>query len=169
MNYAADDYVVYGTAGVCQIAGIETKSFDGVHEDKYCKLVPVQATGSTYYVPENTLDSKVRKLLSKDEIYTIIDNMPNIEPKWCNDRNERKQIFNAVLKSDDYEKIICMIKSLHAQKEKRISGGKRLSSNDEKTMKLAENLMYQEFAMVLGIDKDDVLQFIIDRLENTNS
>ena len=59
-----------------------------------------------------------------------------------------------------------MVKSLHNRKIKKISDGKKLSSSDENFMKRAENLMYQEFSAVLGINQNDVEKYITDRIEN---
>ena len=165
MEFTIGEYVVYGTAGICVLEGTEKRSFDGINENEYYRLSPVYSKSSTYYIPASTVETKLRKLLSKDEIYAIIDNMPNIEPLWYSDKNERKSIFSSVLKSDDYEKIICMIKSLHFRQTEQLSAGRKLSASDETALKSAENMMYQEFGIVLGIKPDDVRDFIVNRID----
>lgn len=39
---------------------------------------------------------------------------------------------------------------------------------DEKYMKLAENVLYQELAVALGIPQKEVLKYIIEKIENEN-
>lgn len=166
MSFSVGEYAMYGISGVCRISGIEKRNFDGKNELEYLTLIPLNSETSKYYIPVDKAESKIRKLLDKDEINGLIDDMPDAEAIWYTDNNERKAAFNSIIRSDDYKKIICMVKSLHAQKVKRISGGKKLNSSDENFMKRAEALMYQEFAVVLNIKQEDVEQYIVDRIEN---
>ncbi len=164
MNFSVGDYVMYGTSGVCRLEGVEKRNFDGQHELEYLILLPVSSSSSKYYIPVQSMENKIRHLLSKEEINSLIDEMPETEGIWYADNNERKAVFNSIIKSDDYKKIISMTKSLHDHKIKKISGGKKLNASDENLMKKAEDLMYQEFAQVLGIRKDEVEQYIINRI-----
>jgi CarD family transcriptional regulator len=166
MEFSVGEYVMYGTSGVCKLSSIEKRNFDGQSEKQYLKLEPLNSSTSKYYIPSDSAENKIRKLLSKDEINSLIDEMPETEEIWFNDTSQRKAVFNSIIKSDDYKQIISMVKSLHSQKIKKISGGKRLNSSDENFMKRAENLMYQEFAAVLGIKQDEVEKYITDRIEN---
>lgn len=43
--------------------------------------------------------------------------------------------------------------------------GKKLYKNDEKVMKEAEKMLYEEFAHVLDIRPDQVLPFIMQQIE----
>ncbi len=164
MNFAVGDYVMYGTSGVCRIEGTEKRNFDGEHEVEYLILLPINNSTSKYYIPTENMESKIRHLLNKDEIISLIDEMPQTEAVWYSDNNERKAMFNSIIKSDDYRSIISMVKSLHSQKIKRTSNGKKLNSSDENFMKRAESLMYQEFAQVLDIRVEDVEKYIINRI-----
>lgn len=166
MQITAGDYVMYYGAGICKVEGLTKKSFDGAGEQDYYCLKPYNCANSTYFVPADSLSAKVRKPLEKEEILEIIDNIPNIEPQWNSDNNERKSLFGNIMKSDDYEQIFCMLKSIYQERRNRISNGKKLSFTDEKTMKSAENIVCQEFAFVLGIKPEEVMDFITDRIES---
>ena len=39
--YTLNEYVSYGTSGVCKIESLEQRSFDGEHEESYYKLRPL--------------------------------------------------------------------------------------------------------------------------------
>ena len=59
----------------------------------YLVLKPLNGDKSTFYVPvdnENLL-SKMRKLLSEDEINQLIDSMPTEKILWINNERERKE------------------------------------------------------------------------------
>lgn len=108
---------------------------------------------------------RLRPLLTKEEIYQLIDEMAeNQEQEWCSDSRERCGIFQGILRSDDYQKIIQMMCTLHHQQEHKRSTGHKLAAADEAAMHAAETRMYQEFGIVLNIQPDQVHHFILDRL-----
>ena len=166
MCFSVGDYVMYGSSGVCRISGVEKRNFDGQHETDYISLVPVSSASSKYYIPQKNSDSKIRSLLTKEQINQLIDEIPDTAATWFSDSHERKNAFASIIKSDDYKQIISMIKALHIHKELKNSGGKKLNSSDENFMHRAENLMYQEFSVVLGIPQDNVVDYISKRINH---
>lgn len=158
------EYVVYGLGEICCIKEKTERCFDGVNKNEYYKLVPDEYTSSTYYVPVNSEKNELRRLLSKEKILEIIDNIPQTEGVWYNDKNERKDYFESVLKSNDFIKIVGMIKAIYEEREKRNNEGKKLIAADEKAFNMAEHILYGEFAFVLGINESDVCMFIRNRI-----
>ena len=71
-EYTPNEYVSYGTSGVCQIVSVEQRSFDGEHEESYYKLRPVGNGNSTYYVPVERAADRLRPLLTKEQIYEAV-------------------------------------------------------------------------------------------------
>ncbi len=164
--YQPDDYVCYGSSGVCRIISCENRAFDGEHEETYYKLSPVDGTHSTYYIPVDRASERLRPLMSKDEIYSLIDQMPQTEEtEWCGDSRERRGMFQHILHSDNCREIIQMMRMLYCQQERKRSSGRKLSSADEAAMHAAEHRLYQEFGIVLGIAPEQVHEFICSRLE----
>ncbi len=162
--FSIGEYVVYGSGEICRIAEKIERCFDGKNGKEYCKLIPVDSVNSTYYVPADSMESNVRKLLTKEEIYNIIDSMPNAKGIWFNDKNIRKEQFGAMLRNDDFYGIIGMMKSIYEERRRRSEDGKQLIASDEKAFNAAENLINREFSIVLGIKVDDVENFIHERL-----
>ena len=73
--YTLNEYVSYGTSGVCKIESLEQRSFDGEHEESYYKLRPLDNSNSTFYVPIDRAAERLRPLLTKEQIYQLIDEM----------------------------------------------------------------------------------------------
>lgn len=165
MDFALNEYVMYGAAGICRFEGVVKRCFDGKTEHEYLTLVPVDIKKSVYYVPKKVMKTKVRKLLTKDEVFSLIDSIPEIEPCFVPERNERKVLFSNVLKSDDIEQIMALLKTLYMNQEKKVKSGKQLSAMEDTAMKTAENIIFQEFALVLDIEPDSVKNFIATRIE----
>lgn len=93
------DIVMYGNLGVCRIADICPKKFDG-KEILYYVLKPLSDEGSTIYYPVDSNRIKLRRLLSKEEIYDLIKAMPEADMDWIDNDQLRQERFTAVLKRD---------------------------------------------------------------------
>lgn len=73
---------------------------------------------------------------------------------------KRSEYFKAILKSKESEDWVKLIKTLFLEKEARSLVGKTLTKTDEGIMNTVEKLLYEEFAIALGISPDEVLAFI---------
>ena len=166
MQLETGKYVIYRSTEICRIDSFETKSFDGTTECEYCVLVPDGAEHSKYYVPMECAQDKLRPLLTKEEILTLIDGMKNEQPDWDRGTDNKKDRCSAVLQSGDYRLIISMMHSLYLEKQERSAKGKKLLASDEKAMKAAESLIYHEFGFVLGLKENEVADFIEKRLSS---
>ena len=165
--FKVNDVIIYGTQGVCRIAGIEEKTLSGVKKT-YFILKPVNDSGSTIFAPtdnEHVL-KKMRRLLSKTEINKLIDSMRDENVAWIGNDNERKEHYRRILTGGDHVELIKMIKAVYTHKKEREAEGKRLHMIDEQFFKNAEKILYTEFQYVLNLnDKDDLMKYIFMRIE----
>ena len=170
MSFEIGNYVVYCSGEICKIDNVVKRCFDGVNEHNYFKLIPVSSKNSSYYIPCDNTEKKVRPLLTKKEILELIDNIPQTGVAvWCDDKNERKHIYNNVLKSNDHLKLIKMMHTIYNHREQEISKGKKLPASDERAMNEAEHLLNQEIAFVLGMNEEEVHSFIENRLKDVKN
>lgn len=168
MELKINDMVVYKSAGVCRVIAEEEQTMDGVNYIDYYKLKPLADENSTYYIPVASADEKLRRLLHKDEVMELIDTMPRSADEaemWSDNRRERKEMYTQILKGDDYSALVQLISSLYFKKQDQEAQGKRFSSMDENAMKNAENLMLQEFGVVLGMEPEAVRDYIAQRMD----
>ncbi|MBQ4362646.1 MAG: hypothetical protein K6G68_06460 [Oscillospiraceae bacterium] len=165
MEYSAGDHVVYGGTQICTYEKTEEKTFDGVNFREYAVFRPVDQTGNaSYFVEKDKVCERVRPLLTKDQVLSVIDSMPEIETEWIDNKVERRAAFTDVLHSDDYKRVIGMIKSICMERHRRSQIGKGLPGQDERAFETANRLLCQEFSMVLGISPNDVDTYIEKRL-----
>lgn len=164
--FEINDSVLYGSHGVCKIAEISEQNFGGATK-KYYILKPVHNSGSTVYVPADSeaLTSKMRRVLSTEEIYSLIRDMPDEELFWVENESERKEHYREVLTKGDRRELIQMIKALYQHQEEQVAKGKKLHVADERFFKDAEKLLYEEFALVLHIKPSQVLPFILEQIQ----
>lgn len=166
MEFSKGDTVVYGIHGVCSVVGIEKKEFMGKKSDYYV-LAPTYDNRSTVFVPmENEqLVCKMKRIMQASEIYELIKQMPIEENIWIESDAERKRRYSEILKSGDRHALVRLIKTLYLHREKQSESKKKLHVSDEAFLRDAEKLLYEEFAHVLNITKEQVLPFIMRQIE----
>ena len=163
--YKVHDTILYGSQ-ICRIEGDTTKNFNGETKEYYV-LKPIFNDTSTIYVPVDNekLTQKMRRILSASEIYELIRSMPETDSEWIENETERKETYQAILNSGDRKSIVRMIKALYGQQQRRQAQGRRLRVTDERFLKEAERVLYDEFALVLNIRQEQVLPFILEQIK----
>ncbi len=164
--YSTGDTVVYGTQGVCRIEGTQTKRIRGEYVE-YLVLRPVYDQNSTVFVPKKNekLMTKMRDVLSAEEIYNIIQELPEKDPIWIEDDNIRKSKYQEMIDEGDRRKIMLIIKTLYRHRIEQEEKGRRLHQADEFILKQAEKLLHDEFALVLEIKPEEVVPFIMKQID----
>ena len=164
--YSIGDVVTYAASGVCRVSGYTENKVKGVVK-KYVVLTPFYESNSTIYVPQDNevLMGRIKNVLTKEEIDTLIRSMPDIDCSWIDNDLKRADYFRTTLKSGDREAIMRMVRVLYVHRKSQIESGKKFHSSDERYLKEAEHILFDEFAVVLGIEPDEVVDFITERLE----
>lgn len=109
----------------------------------------------------------MRRVMTKEDIDTLIDSMPNKKPTWIANENERKEIYKRILASGNQAAIISMVQALFSHKKEREAEGKRLHMSDEHFMKDAEQILHSEWQYVLNVDKAGLMDYIYNRIESS--
>ena len=163
--FSVNEKIHYGGSGVCVIQEIATMRF-GRTRERYYVLKPVYQNSSVIYVPvENEqLVAKMRPVLSREEVDSLIDGIAEIPTAWEEDPQARKASFDALLRSNECRSLIVIIKTLNAHKERRQADGKNLHVADETYLREAQRLLYDEFAGALEILPAQVPGYIQSKL-----
>ncbi len=159
------DTVLYGATGVCSVEGMTEREI-GKEKKQYFVLKPLAQDKCTVFVPADNeaLLKKAKKILSREEIYAVIDSVQPEPDIWEENEIKRREQFGEIIHSGDRKKLMLLIRSLYNRREERRAEGKRLHITDERFMSEAERLLYDEFSAVLGIKQDEVVEFIINRI-----
>ena len=165
MTYRENDTILYSTQGVCKITEISEQNLGGSRQEYYV-LKPVYSQNSTIFVPVGSekLTAKMRRVLSVDEIHTLIQAMPQQDTIWEEDESARRERYRAILLKGDRLELVRLIKTLQQRQESKKAAGKKLHSADEQTLKDAEKMLHEEFAHVLNLSREQVPPFIQDHI-----
>lgn len=157
--------LIYGASGICQLEDILERDIN--QETRRCYVLrPVYEAGSTLYVPVGSekLEAKMRPLLCREEVYALIDEMPQEDADWIENENQRRESYTQALASGDRTQLVQLIKTVFARQQELRAAGRKLRMSDERFMKDAERALYDEFAYVLGMAREEVFPFICQRL-----
>lgn len=161
-------FIVYGSSGVCKVVDIGKIEMPGMPEDRiYYTLEPCYTKGSRILTPTDNKKTIMRRLMTKPEADELIDNVENIEVLWITDERKREEAYKDMIAKCDCHELVKVIKTIYLRKQKRIAAGKKVTISDERYFKLAEDNLYSELAIVLGLTKEEARDYMINRIENT--
>lgn len=158
--YKTGDYVTYKENGICQVAE-ET-------EEHYI-LQPVYSHNMTVYVPKKSqlLLQCMCRVLTKAEIDRTIQETEASSYTWIEDSKARTEAFNHMLKSGDKTAILWLVKALSLHKIEVEQKKRSFYASDKRILTAAEKMITEEFAFVLGIEPEEVIPYIIQKLHAT--
>lgn len=163
--YEIGEYIVYGMNGVCKVEEIGPMKMSGVESDKqYYTLLPLYTKGSRVFTPVDNQKVVMRPILTKTEVCELIDEMKEIEVIESADDKRRELAYKDALKSCDCREWIRIMNTVQRRKEERLAQGKKMSACDERYFRQAVDSLYGEFALSLKIQKDEVEEYIEQRL-----
>lgn len=93
----------------------------------------------------------------------FIEQILSNELFWIDDVRERNLVFRSMVNKMDCESLITLIRSIYHHK-KEGSSMKKINKNDEDVMSLAKKLLNEEFSMILGIEPEEVSDYILERV-----
>lgn len=159
------DIVLFGINGICEITDVRTLDISGVDKNKLYYILHSRDNNCTIYISVDGDLSKMRKLISKENALKLIENIRQIDPLILKDDKKPDLEYKEVLNKYDCSELIKLIKCIYLRKKKRLEEGKKAMAVDEKYMNIAEDVLYQELGTVLNIPKDEVLDFILNKVQ----
>lgn len=156
------DYIICGSNGVCKVQNIGD-DVPGAKEGRtYYTLASVYQKGMVVYTPIDNEKVVMRAVLTKAEAEELIAGIKEIDMLWVSDDRKREEAYKEALRSCDCKQLVSIIKNLYNRKQERMAAGKKTITNDEKYFKMAEDILYEELAVSLEINKEDVKKHIME-------
>lgn len=156
--YNVGDYVVYKKE-VCLVKDYLKEYRKGLD---YYSLVPLSDDSLKIILPVNS--SSLKNILTKEEVDRLINNIPNIGVIEVEDRLLESE-YKKLLRSDNYEGLIAIIKTTYLRNKKRLASKKKISDKDSEYFNLAERLLYTEFAVALHMSYEEVKDYVVLKVE----
>lgn len=155
------EYIVYGSSGVCQVEDITTMDIKGVPRDRlFYVLNPSNQKGGKIFTPVDNQKTYMRPVLTREEASELIREIPGIGELWISNEKQRESQYKECMKSCDCKEWIKIIKTLYLRKRARNAQGKKITSTDEKYLRMAEEYLYSELEIPLGIPRAKMEEYI---------
>ncbi len=162
--FAKGDFVVFETAGVCRVTDVNTVDFHGVDRSRrFYFLEPVKIKGNRLYIPVESHARRMRELVSREEADTLLKKAKEIRPLPIPDYKERERTYKEALKSCDCREWMKLLCTLWKKKQELALGRKKLPALEGRYLKLAEECLVTELALVLGLEEEKVMKLLQDK------
>lgn len=160
------DFIICGNNGVCVVDKIGTLDTPGISKDRlYYTLLPYYVKGGVIFTPVDNEKVIMRPVLTKEEVLEIINDIPNIDNLWLPDDKKRELEYKEAIRKSDCRELIKIIKTIYLRKQSRIAEGKKVTAADEKYSRIAEDNLYGELAISLGMSKEEAKEYMFLHVE----
>ena len=159
--YKIGSIVVYGTEGLCKICDITERTF-GKETSEYYVLSPLSNEAETVFVPKNNekVLKRMRSILSKERASELLEAAPSEYGEWVENDRERQQMYKQILLCGSSEDLLMMTRALYLHQIELLERGRKLHAADERFLKEAEKMLFEELAYVFNITVAEVLPLI---------
>jgi len=164
--YQVGELIVYGGEGVCRVQAIGASPVAGADPEKlYYTLSPVYHEG-IIFAPVD-INVPMRRVLSGQQARLLLQQIPYMETPEpvARDVKAAEQQYKALLQTYSYENLLALIRLIYTKNEAAIHQGKNYSNIDQRFLKRAKTLLYEELSTALDIPIEQVEETIIREAE----
>ena len=157
-------YIVCGQHGVCRVENIGPIRLSEASAGRdYYTLLPLYSRGGVIYVPADSDKIIMRYVISRQEAEEIIGEIDGMDMIRIDNERQREETLKKALKTCDTRQWVRVIKTINVRKKKRLAQGKKVTAGDERCLHAAQENLFGELAVSLGIDKSEVESYIESR------
>ena len=108
--------------------------------------------------------AKMRYVLKKEEIDSLLEGDARVETKWIENKNERSSVYKGIIAAGDAKALLSLIRCLYEKRAELAEAGKKLPASDSGILESAEKMIREEFAFVLDIEESSVADYIVSKI-----
>lgn len=158
------EIVFYKNIGVCKVDDITSLEFAMDPDQKYYVMRSVYKNGVNY-VPVDGDVENIRNIISKEEAEELIASIPDIEPNPILDLATKQMtaVYDEKINSGNPKDILELTLSIDKKKEILQEEKKKFGAIDDNYLKKAKDMLFEEVAAALGIDKIAMPKYIKEK------
>lgn len=163
--YKIGEFIVYGNEGVCKVEDISKLNSPITNKmTNYYELKPLHRNGSVF-VPVDT-SVFMRLAVNTEEIKKIIIEIPEIRDIRYDIKNMRElqTHYKTLLSSHEFIDTFKAMISLNNKNDDLAKTNKKLGQVEAKFLRIAKDLIEDEFSVALGISKKDAETYINENI-----
>ena len=160
------ELIIYGGNGVCRVEKIgPIDTGMGTKDRMYYTLNPLKNKDSRIFTPVDNEKVIMRPTMTKEDALALIDQIQDVETLWIGDERRRETEYKEAVRKCDCREYVKIIKTIYLRKKARLADGKKVTAVDERYYAIAEENLYGELAVALGMDRDQAKTFVEQRVK----
>ena len=160
------EYIVYGSTGVCVVEKVGSLDMPGMSPDRiYYTLRPCYEKKSTIFTPIDNAKIIMREVISKEDALALIDHIPELGCLEITDEKRRELEYKESFMKCDCKELVRMMNTISIRRKERLAAGKKTTAKDDRYYHMAEENLYGELSIALGMEKTQVKALIRNRVE----
>lgn len=165
-SYKVGDRIIYGNMGVCEVARVDTLDETGDETQRYYFLHPVYHN-CVIYAPVDNIKVFTRPIISRTEAERLIETIPDIQATVYESKRTQDVVayYKSFVSTHDCADLIELTMSIYAKKQLVERNNRAFGAVDKRFMHQAEDLLFGELAVALGIDKDAIQAHIASKID----
>lgn len=172
--HSPGDIVVY-RHHVCKIAAVREAYFEG---KDYLELHALFENALKLFVAaDEAAPPALRPVMTRERALALIDSIVDADPIDESKLRSKastptllerrlKEEYDKRLKTFQPEDLLPIMKSVHERTVRREDAGRHITATDKKYFDLAEGLLCDELSVALGIPRDKVRDFLVERVKD---
>ena len=164
--FQKNDIVLYPPHGVCKIENLTDLCFRGVMRDYYI-LRPLRNSSAVIFVPADneSLLTHMHAILTRADLEDLMRSFCEIVDTLSYHDLSHAQ-YKAILIGDDRLARLKLIHILHTHQVMLRKRGRKLYSVDERALREAEKILFDEFSYVLDLHREAIPSWIQEQIKN---
>lgn len=166
--YKINDIVIYGKMGACKIMDVTNPRDISIATNRLYYVLQSLQNSCVIYTPVNT-QVFMRPVMSAAEVDRLIEMIPSLQAEaYYNDcSKDLVKHYESAIESNNCAELFKLTMSLHAKKHAAEQQNRKFGQIDQKFMKQAEDILFGEISLAVGIPKEQAQEYIASRVDGT--
>lgn len=165
--YKIGDLIIYGSVGVCRVTEIAAPDFSYIEKGKLYYVLEPLYQSCVIYTPIDNKKVFMRPIITAEVAENLIDMIPLIQAEayHCRALRQLTEHYESALNTHNCEDLIELTMSIYEKKQFQEQQKRKFGTVDERFLRRAEELLFGEFAVALGMPRDKVPDYIALRVD----
>ncbi len=163
--FQPDEYVFYGSGGICRITDIQTAPLDNMPADRlYYVMQSIHDQNGVIYVPVDSDCVFLRRLLNREEAKALLDEIPAVGTIEESNAKLLRSKYTEAMRTHEPLEWVRVIKTVYRRTGEKAGRAQRLSETERSFAESAKRYLYSELALALGLKDTDMESYITEHI-----
>lgn len=162
--FAVGTFVMYGSNGVYTVKEIRNSPIDKTDTRLFYSLEPIQTNyGSRAFVPVDSEQVYLRKVMSREEAEDLMDHLSEAQPLEVPNERERRNTYRAAMGEHSPMSCARIIRTVAVRRKLFAGTSKRLPDTDAEYEREAKRNLIGELSVSLELTPEQVEEDVLNR------